>query len=176
MTIGNTNHPSFQTGITSNDSWVNQILSFLSFSDYSGTVSRITSQPSPVLPGQVYLIGAGSTYGSPGTLVIFLTASIGSAMVATPPNGTVAGKYTKSGNDWLQTVFSPSSLVLYTNTVPVTSTLPTDFDGCCQLVIDTTAGVTVNGASGRVNKGLAGTVLTAGIYNVYQSATSCIIN
>ncbi len=175
MTIGYVQHPDFQTGLTSSDTWVNQILNTLGFASFPDQPERVTAQPSPIVAGKPYLIGSGSTYGTPGTIVIFLTTVVGSAMAAIPPDGYVAGKWVKSGSDWVQNVFAPGSTVVYTATA--TATLPTTFDGTCQMVVDTTAGVTVSGAAGRTNKGLAAvSITTPGIYNVFQSSTSCIIS
>lgn len=101
MALGLINHPSYQTGLTSSDTWVNQIFNFLSyFAIPTADPLIITSAPTTVIQGKPYLIGSGSTYGTPGDIVIFLSTALSSSINATPPVGFNYKNFTKTASSW----------------------------------------------------------------------------
>jgi hypothetical protein len=168
--IGNTTHPSYVSGVTNSDSWINQILDFQSYLS-TGVPLLITTLPGSIIAGQVYLIGTGSTYGTPGDVVVFLTNLSTSAIAITPPIGFKVANFVKITGGWLDTTF------VFPATSVTTFTIPTTLSGFADIVILGTAGVTISSTGGRTDGGLMGTsITTVGVYRVYQDATNTVLS
>jgi hypothetical protein len=171
MSIGNTSLPSFTSGISSPESWINSILDVLSFSSVRQPAQYITAVPGSIIPGQLYLVGAaGGSVATPGTIAIYLTPAVISIQGIIPPDGTVVDGWVKLSGDWVKTEFVNGSQVVLAPTTPTTITLPTTFEGICTLVNNGINTIQVNPASGRTAKGLIGTALPDGVYQIYQDA------
>lgn len=171
MSIGNTSLPSFTSGITSPESWINSILDLLSFSTVSPPAQYITAVPGSIIPGQLYLVGAGGgSVATPGTIAVYLTPSAISILGIIPPDGTVVDGWTKLTGDWVKTEYVNGSQVVLAPTTPTTTTLPTSFEGVCTVINNGINTIQINGAAGRTSRGLIGTALPDGVYTVYQDA------
>ncbi len=172
MAIGNTSHPSFVLNQANPDGWLNMILDLLSYSDFYNDPIYITATPGTIVPGQIYLVGAGSSFATPGTIAIYLTTLSTSIMGIIPNVGVVVGGWTKISGDWVKTQFANGAQNIVTPAVPTTVTLPTTFEGVCFLLNAGTSTIQVNPAAGRTAYGtIIGTAQPAGLYTVMQTPT-----
>lgn len=171
MSVGNTSHPSFSNGITSPENWINFILDLLSFSAIHAPAQYVNAIPGTIVPGQLYLVGTGSNFATPGTIAVFLTPLASSIIGIIPDNGTVVDGWTKIAGDWVKSEFVNNSQVVVAPTVATVFNLPTSFEGVCTLVNNGTSTVQVNAGPGRTGKGQIGVALTEGVYTIYQDST-----
>jgi hypothetical protein len=171
MPIGNSTIPDYVSGMSTPSSYINIALSLLEFMASSNIGIRIVAQPATIIPGVRYLIGAGSTYGTPGTVTIFLNTTAASAQVFNPPDGTVINGWVKYLGNWVNTEFKDGSLVFFTTSTSQSITLPNDFHGVCTLQLETTGAGNITaiiGASGVTANGTNPTGLTTGMYIIAQ--------
>jgi hypothetical protein len=168
MSVGNTSLPSFISGITSPQSWINTILDLLSFSTIHPPVDYITAVPGIIVPGKLYLVGASSTFATPGTIAVYLTNLSTSIVGIIPDVGTVVDGWVKTNTDWVKTQFVHGAQVVLAPSVLAVVNLPTTFSGVCTVINNGTGTVQINQAPGRIAKGIIGTPLPSGVYTVYQ--------
>lgn len=168
--VGNTSIPSFISGISSPQSWINSILDLLSFSTVHLPVEYVTATPVTIVPGKLYLVGAGSSFATPGTIAVYLTTLSTSIVGIIPDVGTVVDGWVKTSADWVKTKYVNGAQVVLTPTIATTITLPTTFEGLCMVINNGVNTIQINPASGRTAKGLIGTPLPDGVYQVYQDA------
>jgi hypothetical protein len=173
MSVGYTSLPSFISGISSPQSWINEILDLLSYSSTPSQIEYITATPGTIIPGKLYLVGTGSSFATPGTIAVYLTPFPGSIHGIIPPIGTVIQGWTKIAGDWVRNEFYNGAHVILTPGVATTYILPTDFDGVCTVINNSATTVQIQEASGRTPFGtLINTPLPAGVYQVFQNATT----
>jgi hypothetical protein len=170
MSVGNTSLPSFFSGITSPQSWINTILDLLSFSIIHLPADYVTAVPDIIIPGKLYLVGTGSTFATPGTIAVYLTTLSTSIVGIIPDVGTVVDGWVKTNTDWVKTQFVQGAQVVLSPAVASTVTLPITFSGVCTVINNGSGTVQIDQASGRTAKGLIGTPLPSGVYTVYQDA------
>ena len=173
--LGFNNFPFFSNSLTTPSAWINQVLNFLSFTSPARLAERITTTPSTIIPGKIYVIGSpvtGVSPGAAGEAVVYLTTSPSSAVALNLPDGTVLGGWTRSGANWVRSVIVTDGVAEIS--VAGTYAIPALFDGACTIVIIVT-GITLNPSGGQTPVGLVGTSLPVGVYTLYQSSTITVI-
>lgn len=172
--MANLNLPLFQNSIADAPGWVNQITRSLTNATFS-PIERITIAPPQVLD-KVYLLGIGvpAPFTS-GDALVYTTLSAAGYQTFTPIDGTVIAGFTRKTNagtaDWVQTEFAHDAIYLVSVSGAVA--VPTTFRGVCTIVIPATRTATFT--STLTNGGAMGTLLSSGVYYLYQDATNAIL-
>jgi hypothetical protein len=175
MTVGNTSLPSFTNGITAPETWINSILDLLSYATIHNLAERVTATPGTIIPGKLYLVGASSTFATPGTIAVYLTPLSTSILGIIPPDGTVVDGWVKVAGDWVKNQFVNGAHVILTPGVATTYSLPATFEGVCTVINNGASTIQINAAGGRTTFGQIGAALSAGVYQVFQDATTAVI-
>jgi hypothetical protein len=176
MPISHLQLPEFQSGISNPDTWINAVLSTIVSVQFDAVPEIITNHPTTVVPNKIYLVDAGSTFASPGSIAIYKDVSTTSLFGFVPPIGTVIGGWTKYLGGWTRdsnTMVTGITKAVVNGSLVIDSTgsllVPADFNGYA-VVSSTDVNFTIFAAPGITAAvgSRVGTVVGVGVYLISQ--------